>query len=68
MNINKNNLTNTLLGLSDEQKFLLLFTMKTLNSNDNNGFLELLNNQNEETLNSILALQEDIIQRYKENK
>ena len=67
-NMNKNmNLTNILLGLSDEQKFLLLYTLKTLNSQDNNGFKELLNNQNEETINAILALQEDIIERFQDN-
>ena len=61
---NKYNFQNILLGLSDEQKFLLLFTMKTLHKKDNNNFEKLLSKQNEETLNAILALQKDIINKY----
>ena len=53
------------MDLSDEQKFLLLFSMKTMNNKDEN-FKNLLLNQNEDTLNAIIALQNDIISRYKE--
>ena len=52
------------MDLSDEQKFLLLFSMKTMNNKDE--FKNLLLNQSEDTLNAILALQNDIISRYKE--
>ena len=62
---NKYNLKNILMDLSDEQKFLLLFSMKTMNNKDEN-FKNLLLNQNEDTLNAIIALQNDIISRYKE--
>jgi RNA recognition motif-containing protein len=61
---NKYNLKNILMDLSDEQKFLLLFSMKTMNNKDE--FKNLLLNQSEDTLNAILALQNDIISRYKE--
>ena len=71
-NINKNkyNLKNILMDLSDEQKFLLLFSMKTMNNKDEtqnkDDFKNLLMNQSEDTLNAILALQNDIINRYKD--
>jgi RNA recognition motif-containing protein len=61
---NKYNLKNILMDLSDEQKFLLLFSMKTMNNKDD--FKNLLLNQNEDTLNAIIALQNDIISRYKD--
>ena len=61
---NKYNFQNILLGLSDEQKFLLLFTMKTLHNKDNKNFEKLLTKQNEETLNAIIALQNNIINKY----
>ena len=54
------------MDLSDEQKFLLLFSMKTMNNKDENFFKDLLLNQNDDTLNAIIALQNDIISRYKE--
>ena len=63
---NKQNLQNILMDLSDEQKFLLLFSMKTMNNKDENFFKDLLLNQNDDTLNAIIALQNDIISRYKE--
>jgi len=66
--INKNNLQNILLGLSDEQKFLLLYSMKILDTKDSENFKKLLSKQNEETLNAILTLQNDIITRFKNNK
>ena len=62
----KYNLKNILMDLSDEQKFLLLYSMKTMNNKDKDNFQKLLLNQNEETLNAIIALQNDIISRYKE--
>jgi len=61
---NKNNFQNILLGLSDEQKFLLLYSMKTLHKKDSDNFQKLLSKQNEETLNAILSLQNDIINKY----
>ena len=61
---NKNNFQNILLGLSDEQKFLLLYSMKTLHNKEGDNFQKLLSKQNEETLNAILSLQNDIIKRY----
>ena len=61
---NKNNFQNILLGLSDEQKFLLLYSMKTLHNKEGDNFQKLLLRQNEETLNAILSLQNDIIKRY----
>ena len=61
---NKYNLKNILMDLSDEQKFLLLFSMKTMNNKDD--FKNLLLNQSEDTLNAIIALQNDIINRYKD--
>ena len=64
INNNKNNFQNILLGLSDEQKFLLLYSMKTLHNKEGDNFQKLLSKQNEETLNAILSLQNDIIKRY----
>ena len=64
---NKNNFQNILLGLSDEQKFLLLYSMKTLNNKEGDNFQKLLAKQNDETLNAILSLQNDIIKRYHTN-
>ena len=64
INNNKNNFQNILLGLSDEQKFLLLYSMKTLHNKEGDNFQKLLLRQNEETLNAILSLQNDIIKRY----
>ena len=61
---NRYNLKNILMDLSDEQKFLLLFSMKTMNNKDD--FKNLLLNQNEDTLNAIIDLQNDIINRYKD--
>ena len=61
----KYNLKNILMDLSDEQKFLLLFSMKTIN-NKNENFKNLLMKQSEDTLDAIIALQKDIINRYKE--
>ena len=63
-NNNKNNFQNILKGLSDEQKFLLLYSMKTLHNKDGEKFQKLLANQNEETLNAILSLQNDVIERF----
>ena len=62
---NKYNFQNILLGLSDEQKFLLLYSMKTLHNKEPDNFQKLLSKQNDETLNSILSLQNDIITKYK---
>ena len=62
---NKNNFQNILLGLSQEQKFLLLYSMKTLSNKNGDGFKKLLSKQNEETLNAIIALQRDVIDNYK---
>ena len=61
---NKYNFQNILLGLSDEQKFLLLYSMKTLHNKEPDSFQKLLSKQNEETLNAILSLQSDIITKY----
>ena len=65
---NKYNLNNILMDLSDEQKLLLLFSMKTLNNKDEmnkkEDFKNLLLNQSEDTLNAIISLQNDIISRY----
>ena len=63
----KNDFQNLLLGLSEEQKILLLYTMKTLYGNDSNKFKQLLENQNEETLNAVLAIQNDVINAYRNN-
>ena len=54
---NGNSFKNTLLNLSDEQKFLLLYSMKTLSNKDSENFKKLLLKQNDETLNCILSLQ-----------
>ena len=62
---NKNNFQNILLGLSQEQKFLLLYSMKTLSNKNGDGFKKLLSKQSEETLNDIIALQRDVIDNYK---
>ena len=62
---NDYNFKNTLLNLSDEQKFLLLYSMKTLSNKDNDNFKKLLLKQNDETLKCILSLQNDIINKYK---
>ena len=61
---NKYNFQNILLGLSDEQKFLLLYTMKTLQNKNNENFKKLLQKQSDEILNSILSLQNDIINKF----
>ena len=63
---NKYNLKNILMDLSDEQKFLLLFSMKTINNKDDERFNNLLMNQSDDTLDAIISLQKDIINRYKE--
>ena len=62
---NKNNFQNILLGLSQEQKFLLLYSMKTLSNKNGDNFKKLLSKQNEETLNAIIALQRDVIDNFK---
>ena len=62
----KYNLKNILMDLSDEQKFLLLFSMKTINNKDDERFNNLLMNQSDDTLDAIISLQKDIINRYKE--
>ena len=67
-NNNKNNFQNILLGLSDEQKFLLLYSMKTLHNKEEENFQKLLTKQNEETLNAILSLQNDVIKRFNTTK
>ena len=67
VNNNKNDFQNLLLGLSDEQKLLLLYTMRTLSFKDNERFKKLLESQNEETLNAILAIQNDFINAYHNN-
>ena len=62
-----NNFENLLLNLSDQQKILLLYSMKTLDQKQNNeNFTKLLYNQSEATLKAVISLQEDIINRYKD--
>ena len=63
-NNNKNNFKNLLLGLSEEQKILLLYTMRTLKYKEPHHFKKLLENQNDETLNAILAIQKDVISKF----
>ena len=63
-NNNKNNFKNLLLGLSEEQKILLLYTMRTLKYKEPQHFKKLLENQNDETLNAILAIQKDVISKF----
>ena len=63
-NNNKSNFQNLLLGLSEEQKILLLYTMRTLKYKEPGHFKKLLENQNNETLNAILAVQNDIISKF----
>ena len=62
---NEIKLSNTLLGLVDKQKLLTLFLFNNLCFKDKNIFNLLLENQSEETLDAIIALQEDIINKYK---
>ena len=62
---NEIKLSNTLLGLVDKQKLLTLFLINNLCFKDKNSFNLLLENQSEETLDAIIALQEDIINKYK---
>ena len=63
-NNSKYNFQNLLLGLSEEQKILLLYTMRTLKYKEPEHFTKLLQNQNDETLNAILAIQNDIINKF----
>ena len=63
---NKYNLKNILTDLSDEQKILLLYSMKIMNFQDDKNFQNLLLNQSEDTLDSIIALQNDVINRFKD--
>ncbi len=63
---NKYNLKNILTDLSDEQKILLLYSMKIMNFQDDKNFQNLLMNQSEDTLDSIIALQNDVINRFKD--
>ena len=62
------NMSNTLMSLSDEQKLLLIYTINVLNmrtGNDgNNDFDRLLKNQNEEILDAIINLQNSMIEKY----
>ena len=62
---NEIKLINILLGLVDKQKLLTLFLINNLCFKDKNSFNLLLENQSEETLDAIIALQEDIINKYK---
>lgn len=62
---NKYNFQNILLGLSNEQKILLLYSMKTLFNKEQDNFKKLLGKQNEETLQAILSLQKDVIEKFK---
>ena len=63
---NKYNLKNILTDLSDEQKILLLYSMKIMNFQDDKNFQNLLMNQSEDTLDSIIALKNDVINRFKD--
>lgn len=58
---------NILLGLSDAQKILLLYSMKTIEGKDPKNFDKLIENQNIETLDAILALQIDMINKLSKN-
>ncbi len=67
-NSNKYKFQNILLGLSDPQKILLLYSMKTIESKDGKNFYKLLENQNLETLDAIMAIQNDFIGKFNKNK
>lgn len=60
------NFSSTLKSLTDEQKLVLLYSMKTISQSAKNqkAFVHLLENQNEDILNSIIELQNSFIDKY----
>lgn len=63
-----NKLINMLKNLSDEQKFLMLHTIKCLSENNQDNVRGSLMNQSEEVLSGILEIQNDFINKYSSNK
>ena len=61
-------LSTTLLELSNEQKLLLLYTMKNCMNKNVDSFNKLLENQSDDVLNSILNLQNSFLDQYSQNK
>ena len=63
------NLINSLRGLTEEQKLLLLYSINVLSmkrGNDGNSdFDKLLKNQSDEVLDAIIDLQNSVIDEYK---
>lgn len=64
------NFSSTLKNLTDEQKLIIIYSIKTLSQSTklHKIFLSLLENQNENILNSIIELQNSFIDKYNKVK
>ena len=64
-NENENvNLSEVLKDISDEQKLLLLFTMKNILNKNPDAFNKLLENQSDDVINAIIDLQNSFLEKY----
>ena len=59
------NINEYLKTLSEEQKYLLFYTMKNLSEKNESGFYELLNNQSEEFLETLVNFQKEYLMKIK---
>ena len=67
-NDNEVKMPDVLRNLSDEQKLLIMHTMKSVQESDGEGFKKLLMNQSEEFLETLLNFQNDYINKITKSK